>query len=92
MVYVLFIILQLFLFNFVILGIFLYVISLGLQFTKGIYRNKIYTYKNKPFENFVKAENSKFKQFKIDLVAGKEGWWIEIKLPNDKTDELDSMD
>ena len=54
-----------------------------------MYKNKIYVYRTKPFEKFIEDQNIKFFRPKnIDLVAGKEGWWIEIKLPSDKTDEL----
>ncbi len=62
-----------------------------MRFTHGMYMNKILDYKNKAFFRFIDAENEDYYQAnQLFLIGGKEGRWIEIKLPIDKGDKLDN--
>ena len=87
--YVFFMILQLFLFNFVIVGFLIYFYYKAMQFTGGIYSNWKYNSggRNKLFFTFIEDENKRYYDANhMHLIGGKEGLWIEIKLPFDKVD------
>ena len=44
--------------------------------------------KEKGFSNFIKEQDKVFyDKMRINIIGGKEGKWIEIKFPQDKTDQ-----
>jgi len=81
--YINFIILQLALFNLVMLGVmivyfrrlYLYLHSIEVSFNQK--------YKNKDFKKFIETENTRYYHSQnIELIGGEKGKWLELQLPD----------
>ena len=85
--YVCLLILQLALFNLVLLGIFIiYFFKLWSLFKEREDKIK-YEYQNQRFIEFIEAENKRYYlNLKVELIAGDNGLWIEIQLPDNVDD------
>ena len=51
-----------------------------------MYKNKMYSYRHKEFKRFLAEEKEKYGS--VELIPGKEGKWIEIKLEEDENDSI----
>mmetsp|Transcript_21256 Transcript_21256/g.24444 ORF Transcript_21256/g.24444 Transcript_21256/m.24444 type:complete len:100 (+) Transcript_21256:537-836(+) len=71
--------------NIVIIGICIWFHLKAMLFTYGmIYKNKMYSYRHKEFKRFITDQKIDFHP--VELIPGKEGKWIEIKLEEDEND------
>ena len=86
--YVCFIILQLALFNPIMMGVMYVYFKKVFGFLTAIRFRYDYNYRNKDFKKFVEAENERFyrKEKNIELVGGEQGKWLELQLPDDIED------
>lgn len=86
LLYIEFVIVQIFLMNVVIIGICIWFHLKTMIFSNGMYKNKLYSYRHQQFKKFLAEEKEKYGS--VELIPGKEGKWIEIKLEEDETDSL----
>ena len=85
LIYVEIIICQIFLMNVVIFGLCIWLQLNAMLFTNGMLRNKMYSYRYRTFKRFILQQSKLYGN--IDLIPGKAGKWIEIKLEEDE-DEI----
>mmetsp|Transcript_11089 Transcript_11089/g.12547 ORF Transcript_11089/g.12547 Transcript_11089/m.12547 type:complete len:268 (+) Transcript_11089:22-825(+) len=86
LLYIEFVVVQVFLMNIVIIGICIWMHLKIMIFTNGMYKNKMYSYRHRDFKRFLQDEKEKYGS--VELIPGKEGKWIEIKLEEDENDSL----
>ena len=86
-IYISFIILQLALFNLIMLGVmFVYFKKLYFFFHSLEFRFDS-NFRNTPLKKYIETENERFYRKKnIELVGGEEGLWLELQLPDDIED------
>lgn len=84
LIYVELIICQIFLMNVVIIGLCIWFHLNAMVFTNGMLKNKMYSYRHREFKRFISEQNELYEG--IDLIPGKEGKWIEIKLEEEEND------
>ena len=75
---------QIFLMNVVIIGICVWFHLKTMVFTNGMIKNKMYSYRHRLFKRFISEQTAIFSP--VELIPGKEGKWIEIKLEEDEND------
>jgi hypothetical protein len=78
---------QIFLLNVVIIGISIWFHLKTMAFSNGMIKNKMYSYRHREFKRFLLEEKSNYGS--VELIPGKEGKWIEIKLEEDENDSRD---
>lgn len=71
--------------NVVIVGICIWFHLKAMVFTNGMIKNKMYSYRHRDFKRYIQQQNEEV-FLGIDLIPGKEGKWIEIKLEEDEND------
>lgn len=84
LLYVELILCEIFLMNVVIIGLCIWFHLKTMVFTNGIMKNKMYSYKHREFKRFLNAQKEEYSP--VELIPGKEGKWIEIKLEEDEND------
>ena len=86
-VYACLLILQLALFNLILLGIFIIYFFKMLSLFKAREFKTEYEYQNKKFREFIEAENKRYYlKLNVELIGGEYGKWIEIQLPDNEDD------
>jgi hypothetical protein len=74
-----FILLQLALFNLIMLGVMLVYFNKLFMFFRAIVFRYDYNYRNQPFKKFIEKENDRFYIKKnIELIGGEQGKWLEL--------------
>lgn len=56
-----------------------------MMFTNGMIKNKMYSYRHREFKRYIQEQNEQVYQG-IELIPGKGGRWIEIKLEQEEND------
>ena len=87
LIYIELVLCQIFLMNVVIIGLCIWFHLKTMVFSNGMIKNKMYSYRHREFKSFLAHEKSKYGL--VELVPGKEGKWIEIKLEEDENDSVD---
>mmetsp|Transcript_29430 Transcript_29430/g.29038 ORF Transcript_29430/g.29038 Transcript_29430/m.29038 type:complete len:95 (-) Transcript_29430:41-325(-) len=72
--------------NVVIIGLCVWLHLKTMVFSNGMYKNKMYSYRHRKFKQFLQEEKSKYGL--VELIPGKEGKWIEIKLEEEENDDI----
>ena len=83
-IYVFFLIIQLALFNLVILGILGVLLSKILQFLEAFRERYMFNFRTKDYMKFIEDQNQVFHPLGIDIQTDREGMWIEFILMNDE--------
>ena len=85
--YACFILLQLALFNLIMLGVMLVYFNKLFMFFAAVCFKYDYNYRNSPFQKFIEKENERFYSKKnIELIGGEQGFWLELQLPDNIED------
>lgn len=93
-VYTALILMQLALFNVIIVGVAIVYGNRWVHFLYALEHRQNYNFKTRPFKRFIEAENERyFRKEKCELIGGEMGRWIELQLPEDieemrKTEDL----
>ena len=87
-----FVVVQLFIFNPIIIGLMVYAFIKVFRFLSLIEIKFRHNQLNKAFFKFIEEENLRFYRHKyVELIGGKQGRWIEIKLPEDEDDKEEDL-
>lgn len=82
------ILLQLALFNLILLGIMIIYLKKLYYLLFSFEYKQDYNYRNRRFKQFIEAENNRYyKNINVDLVGGEQGQWLELQLPEDLDDQ-----
>ena len=81
------VLLQLALFNLIMLGVMCIYFKKLYYFLHGFELKKDHNYRNADFKKFIEAENSRYyRQLNVELIPGEQGKWLELQLPDDIDD------
>lgn len=84
LIYAFFLVIQLALFNLVILGIIFVVMRKFIQILEAFRWKFQFSYKTKEFNAFIKEENLKYQKMNIEIIPDREGQWLEFLLKEEE--------
>mmetsp|Transcript_12054 Transcript_12054/g.11927 ORF Transcript_12054/g.11927 Transcript_12054/m.11927 type:complete len:194 (+) Transcript_12054:306-887(+) len=83
-----FIVIQLALFNFIMIGVIFVYFQKIYNFFQAICNRYDYNYRNSPFKKFIESENERlYTRKNIELIGGEQGKWLELQLPDNIEDK-----
>lgn len=78
-VYTALILMQLALFNLIIVGVAVVYMTRWITFLYALEHRQDYNYRTRPFKRFIESENERyFRKEKCELIGGEMGRWIEL--------------